>query len=197
MKIRTSVREAWFGRPGTEPRSRWTVGGWTGSLRGRLLGRPIRTALAMSAPQPAADDLPVRLVARIVVDHAFQVASVWKRAFEGDYLSALVWPSIDLANTEYIFSDRQRVGLYLSGGYSDDHRRPISIRALSDSLDAETIRRATKRLVDRGLCRQFSDGVVAQSNGHDFDHIRTSAHRSTCISPSMAPPSAATRLRTR
>lgn len=137
--------------------------------------------------QPASDAVPARLITRIVLDHAFQASTIWKRAFGGDHLSSLVWPSIDLANTEYIFSHEGLFHLFLNGKFPDTLRRPISVRALGASLalDVETIRRSTKRLVERGLCEHLPAGMIVKSASYGLDHIAAASQQTLVVLSSL------------
>ena len=105
------------------------------------------------APQ-SAGDLPVRLITRQVLENTFNATMEWKRAFDGHHLSMLVWLSIDLANTEHLFAQTDLPLILQDYHFEDSDRRPISVRALGNSLglDAETIRRCASR-----LCRHCCD----------------------------------------
>ena len=137
--------------------------------------------------QAASDAVPVRLLTRIVLACAFQTSMVWRRAFGGDYLSAMVWPSIDLANTEYIFSHDGLFQLFLDGKFPDTLRRPISVRAIGASMghDVETVRRSTKRLVERGLCEHLAAGMIVKSTSYDVDYIETASQQTLDLLTAM------------
>lgn len=137
--------------------------------------------------QAASDAVPIRLLTRIVLDCAFNASMVWRRAFGGDHLSAFAWPSIDLANTEYIFSHDGLFQLFLDGKFPDTLRRPISVRALGNSMghDVETVRRATKRLVERGLCEHVAAGMIVKSTSYDVDYIVAASQQSLDLLAAM------------
>lgn len=124
--------------------------------------------------------MPVGLISRIVLDCAFQASMAWRRAFGGDYLSAVAWQAIDLANVEYIFSHDGLFQLFIAGKFPDTLRQPISVRALGNSIayDVETVRRATKRLIKRGLCEHVPAGMIVNSASYETDYIQTASQQS-------------------
>ncbi|WP_340643810.1 hypothetical protein [Phenylobacterium sp.] len=118
--------------------------------------------------------MPVRLITRQVLEHTFHASMGWKQAFDGHHLSMLTWLSIDLANTEHLIAQSDLPLLLQENRFEDRDRRPISTRALGNSLglDVETVRRCASRLVDRGYCERLADGLIVRSDAYERDEIR-------------------------
>ncbi|MDO8911429.1 MAG: hypothetical protein Q7V13_06260 [Phenylobacterium sp.] len=131
--------------------------------------------------------MPVRLLTRIVLACAFQASMVWRRAFGGDHLSAMAWPTIDLANIEFIFAHEGLFQLFLDGKFPDSLRRPISVRGLGARLghDVETVRRSSKRLIERGLCERPAAGMIVRSSSYGIDYIETASQQTESLLRSM------------
>ncbi|WP_340643811.1 hypothetical protein [Phenylobacterium sp.] len=141
----------------------------------------------MTALQPAAENPMARPIARIVLEHAFQISMSWRWAFDGDHMCALIWPAIDLANIKYVFSQPDLLERYLEGGFPDHQRQPISMRALgaTHGVDNETLRRVIKRLVARGLCEQLPGGVIVRSASYQNEHVAAASQRTLDILSEM------------
>lgn len=137
--------------------------------------------------EAASDAVPVRLLTRIVLSHAFQASMVWRRAFGGDHLSAMVWATIDLANIDFIFAHEGLFQLFLNGKFPDSLRRPISVRGLGARLghDVETVRRSAKRLIERGLCERPAAGMIVKSSSYGIDYIETASQQTVNLLRSM------------
>lgn len=116
---------------------------------------------------------PVRLVTRLVLHYAFLAELEWKRLFDGDQLRTVLWLSIDLANQEHLLARPEAYPLDWRARLGDEHRRPISVRALAASLavDAETARRCVNRLVDFEICDRVAEGLVARSSFYERDDV--------------------------
>ena len=134
----------------------------------------------MRAPHPAFDAPPVRLIGRTVLHHTFLAEMAWRGVFEGHHLSMLMWLSTDLANTEHLFEQQDLTSLVREGRVADERRRPITVRALSATLglDAETTRRWTNRLLERGLCERVADGLIVSSAAYQREDIAPAARAS-------------------
>ncbi|MDO8911431.1 MAG: hypothetical protein Q8N10_00165 [Phenylobacterium sp.] len=141
----------------------------------------------MLAPHPAFDAPPVRLIARTVLHHTFLAEMAWRGVFEGHHLSMLMWLSTDLANTEHLFEQQDLTSLVREGRLADERRRPITVRALGATLglDAETTRRWTNRLAERGLCERVDDGLIVRSAAYEREDIAQAAAASLEVLSSL------------
>lgn len=110
----------------------------------------------------------MRVIARLVVNHSMVAVMAWREAFDGDVVGSIAWPTTDLANTEYVFSDPRLLKAYVAGQFSDADRRPISVRALGAGvgMDVETVRRGARRLVDMGYCELRPEGLIVRSEAY-------------------------------
>lgn len=128
----------------------------------------------MNASSPTDGGSPVRLLARVIVENVSGCTNAWSSAFKGDLYEACIWLALDLANIEPIFSNDKVLQRFLKGEFSDEDRRPISVRGLGGSLgiDDETTRRHVKHLVSEGLCQPRADGMIVTSAAYDRPEIQ-------------------------
>lgn len=93
-------------------------------------------------------------LARLSVLFVFDVTRISRG--EGDLLEPLLLTAILQANQSALPSRPDLQLLYGTGTWAlpDEHRRPISVSALAQSLGLpfETVRRRTQALARRGLC---------------------------------------------
>lgn len=101
-------------------------------------------------------------LARLSVLFVVEVSAISRG--EGDLLEPLILTAVLQANQAALASEP---GLQLAygaedGALPDEHRRPISINAVAQSLGLpfETVRRRVRALADRGVCRVTEGGVV-------------------------------------
>jgi DNA-binding Lrp family transcriptional regulator len=116
----------------------------------------------------AAEDGPiVRTVNRISWTYVLRAFQLLIELF-GDIRGGLVAQAVNAANTAHVDA-RTREGRAAAGPrvvLPDEHRRPISVARLADSLGLpfESTRRIVQRLIDKGACRRVSGGVIVPAS---------------------------------
>jgi hypothetical protein len=140
--------------PGEERHPRFTAdqGAAAGGSRGE-------TAVSPAPP-------PQRIVTRLVLEFLVEVVAAATRAHNGDLKAMLVFMAIQHANIEHLESDSGGTQTKFLGYPDDALRRPITVHALSQSLNMppETGRRHTQALVRRGCCERVGDrGLIVPS----------------------------------
>jgi DNA-binding Lrp family transcriptional regulator len=102
-------------------------------------------------------------MARLSVLFVFDVARISRG--DGDLLEPLILTAVLQANQAAIATDPELQVVYGDAEWSlpDEHRRPISVNAIAQSLDLpfETVRRKAKAMADRGLVVVTPQGLVA------------------------------------
>ena len=111
------------------------------------------------------DERLIRAAVRLSADYLLRNVEVLSDAVDGDLTLGLIFASIVQSNVRHISDDPKLTKQYgLMGSVPPDElRQPISINALSESLNIpyETTRRYVHRLLDLGWCVKVgSRGVV-------------------------------------
>ncbi len=106
------------------------------------------------------------MVTRLVLEFLVEVVAAATRAHAGDFKAMMVFVAIQHANIEHLESDSGGTRTKFSGYPDDSLRRPITVHAVSQSLNMppETGRRYTQALVRRGCCERVGDrGLIVPS----------------------------------
>lgn len=118
---------------------------------------------------PSDERLPLRAIARIIDEWAYDIAQKWFDFFGGDARLEAICLFTQLANTEYILADPVLAARYRAQFVAPLDCRPVLVAsiALALGIDAETTRRKLYRLKALGLCSVDDRGVIIQL---DFLH---------------------------
>jgi DNA-binding Lrp family transcriptional regulator len=113
-------------------------------------------------PAAGATPVPVRVVARLLADHALRVIDVALAVFD-DLVDALILLETFCANTEdlpFIGAPGADDGPFRV--YDDAQRKPVGVSALArrSGFALETVRRHAETLIDQGLMRRVGRGYI-------------------------------------
>ncbi|MFZ4380733.1 MAG: hypothetical protein ACOYO0_02055 [Sandarakinorhabdus sp.] len=105
---------------------------------------------------------PLRAVARIIDEWAYDIAQKWFAFFGGDTKLAAICLFTELANTEYVLADAALAARYRSRFVAPEDCRPVPLASIAQALnlDAETVRRKIVELKARGLAITDERGVI-------------------------------------
>jgi DeoR/GlpR family transcriptional regulator of sugar metabolism len=122
----------------------------------------------------AGDGVPLRAIARIIDQWAYDIAQKWFAFFKGDTKLAAICLFTQLANSEYILAEPALAARYRSQFVAPADCRPVPVASIAQALniDAETTRRKITRLKALGLCSTNDRGVIIQ-----LDYLQDSALR--------------------
>jgi hypothetical protein len=105
-----------------------------------------------------------RLALRLSTEYVLRSIDLMAKIVGGDLVKGLIFVAIVQANTQHLVTDD-----VMSQAYSealdrvpDESRRPVSVHALSVSLDIpyETTRRYVNKLLEEGYCVRVRRGLV-------------------------------------
>lgn len=113
---------------------------------------------------PPNDRAIARVATRLSAAYIMRAALLASATSDGDLMLALVLRAILSANVDYLDNPPHNATQFhgLDNDVPDDLKRPVSVLALSSSLELayETTRRYVKKLIKRGYCVKVRGGVI-------------------------------------